>query len=251
MQYIITTSLGMDQALVSRAQEYAEKLGISYVHRRKQSIASLLKTVDGVLVVYRDKLVFEQANGKSLFFHPDTAMLRIKAERDPLLELIGSPMKRVLDCTMGLATDSLVMASGGHQVTALEHSRIIHFIVEQGLQFAQTGQIQLDRAMRSIETIWTDSLSYLQEQATDSFDVVYFDPMFSETIQESQNLSGLEQLADYSRLSDELLEEARRVAREKIILKAHFRDQTFEQLGFSRHVRPNQKFHYGELKLKK
>ena len=35
----------------------------------------------------------------------------------------------------------------------------------------------------------------------------------------------------------------------KIIIKAHFRDTVFEELGFERQVRPNQKLHYGVLEL--
>ena len=41
----------------------------------------------------------------------------------------------------------------------------------------------------------------------------------------------------------------KRVAREKIIIKAHFRDTVFEELGFERQIRPNQKLHYGVMDL--
>ncbi|MGZ7144944.1 class I SAM-dependent methyltransferase, partial [Streptococcus pyogenes] len=43
--------------------------------------------------------------------------------------------------------------------------------------------------------------------------------------------------------------ECKRVARRKIILKAHFRDTVFEDFGFTRQVRPYQKFHFGEIIL--
>ena len=42
---------------------------------------------------------------------------------------------------------------------------------------------------------------------------------------------------------------AKRVARQKIIIKAHFRDTVFEELGFERQIRPNQKLHYGVMDL--
>ena len=108
----------------------------------------------------------------------------------------------------------------------------------------------MDDARRAIQTKWIDSLTYLKEQIDNSVDVIYFDPMFSAEIKESNNLSGLVQMADGSRLSKELLLEAKRVARKKILVKAHFRDSVFEEFGFKRHVRPNQKFHYGEIRLK-
>ncbi|EHC03310.1 class I SAM-dependent methyltransferase [Streptococcus suis] len=251
MKIIVTTSLRMNQTLVLQAQEIAEQLNLDYQDRRKRSVQSILvKTeADAVLVVYQDQLVLEEKTGQKLFFHPDTAMLRIKSGRDPLLELLGPDKQTVLDCTMGLASDSIVLASAGHQVTALESSQLIHFIVSKGLQEFDSGKEVVNQAMRSIQTIWTDSLTYLKEQIDKSVDVIYFDPMFSEEIKESQNLSGLSGLADRSRLTEEIVSEVKRVARKKLIIKAHFRDQVFEEFGFKRHVRPNQKFHYGEIIL--
>lgn len=249
MKVIVTTSLGMNEAVVLRARNMAELLQLDYQERKKRSVQSFLTKADAVLVVYQDQLILEQKNGQRLFFHPDTAMLRIKSGRDPLLEMVGEPSKTVLDCTMGLASDSLVLASGGHKVTALESSFWTHFIISQGLQTCDTGNDLLNQAMRSIETVCMDSLSYLKNQPSKSVDVIYFDPMFSEDIKESQNLAGLEALANPAGLTEEVLAEAKRVAREKIILKAHFRDPIFEELGFQRLVRPNQKFHYGQILL--
>ncbi|MDW8750283.1 class I SAM-dependent methyltransferase [Streptococcus suis] len=249
MKVIVTTSLGMDEHLVQKAKNLAEELGIVYCDRRKQAVKVFLKQADAVLVVYKDRLVVEQKEGQKLFFHPDTAILRIKSGRDPLLELLGRNKQTVLDCTMGLASDSIVLASAGHQVTALESSQLIHFMVSRGLNEFDSGNNAVNQAMRSIQTIWTDSLTYLQSQADQSVDVVYVDPMFSQEIKESDNLDGLKPFANYTVLSEEFLKECRRVAGRKIIIKAHFRDEVFEKFGFERHVRPNQKFHYGEIIL--
>lgn len=240
----------MDSQLVSLAESIAKELPAIYLPRNKQALSRFFTDVARVLVVYKDRLVLEQVGGQSLFFHPDTAMLRIKAGRDPLLELIGDKPKTILDCTMGLASDSIVLASAGHQVTALESSQLIHFMVSRGLKEFDSGNEAVNQAMRSIEAIWTDSLPYLKNQADKSVDVIYFDPMFSKEIKESDNLDGLKPFANYSALSEEILVEAKRVARRKIIIKAHFRDSVFEEFGFKRHVRPSQKFHYGEIRLK-
>lgn len=249
MKVIVTTSLGMDEHLVQKAKNLAEELGLAYFDRRKHAVKVFLKQADAVLVVYKDRLGIEQKEGQKLFFHPDTAMLRIKSGRDPLLELLGPDKQTVLDCTMGLASDSIVLASAGHQVTALESSRLIHFIVSKGLQEFDSGKEVVNQAMRSIQTIWTDSLTYLKKQVDQSVDVIYLDPMFSQEITESDNLDGLKPFANYTALSEEFLSECKRVARKKIIIKAHFRDKVFEEFGFIRHVRPNQKFHYGEIIL--
>lgn len=244
----VTTSLGMNEALVAQAKEIAANLGLVYVERNKRSIGRLLADWEGVFVVYKDRLVLERRQEEPLFFHPDTAILRLKAERDPLLQLVGPGPKKVLDGTLGLGSDSIVLAASGHEVTGLESSKWIAYIVSRGLRSYKTGQADLDRRLASIRVIQQDSLSFLRQQEDAAFDVVYFDPMFSEEIVESANLRGLHGLADTSRLTADLLAEAQRVAREKIIIKAHFRDRVFEEFGFTRHVRPNQKFHYGEMK---
>ena len=146
---------------------------------------------------------------------------------------------------MGLASDSLVMAFAGHQVTAVEESSLIHLIVSQGLVALATSDSSLALAAQRIETVCGNSLTFLEHQADNSFDIVYFDPMFSETIQESKNLDSLSGLANPNRLTEKMLSQAKRVAKEAIIIKAHFRDIIFEELGFERQVRPNTKFHYG------
>ncbi len=40
---------------------------------------------------------------------------------------------------MGLGSDSIVLASAGHRVTALESSKLVHFIVSRGLQDFDSG----------------------------------------------------------------------------------------------------------------
>ncbi|HEL2383384.1 TPA: class I SAM-dependent methyltransferase [Streptococcus suis] len=253
MKIIVTTSLRMNHDLILQAREIAEQLNLDYQDRRKRSAQSILEKTEAnaVLVVYQGQLVLEEKNGQRFFFHPDTAILRIKSGRDPLLELLGPDKHTVLDCTMGLASDSIVLASAGHQVTASESSQLIHFMVSRGLKEFDSGNEAVNQAMRSIQTIWTDSLTYLQSQADQSVDVIYVDPMFSQEIEESDNLNGLKPFANYTALSEEFLSECRRVARKKVIIKAHFRDKVFEEYGFVRHVRPNQKFHYGEIILEK
>lgn len=246
---IITTSLRENEELIARAQALALDLGADYQSRRKLSLAKCLERFGPFYLLYKDRLSFINADASELTFHPDTAALRIKAPHDALVSLLGKSPKTILDATMGLASDSLVMAAVGNQVTALESQDVIFQVVSRGLTSYQTDDKQLEKAMRSIKTIKSDSLSFLKAQADNSFDIIYADPMFSETIKESENLEAIKPLANGSRLTEEWLNEAKRVAREKIIIKAHFRDTVFEELGFERQVRPNQKLHYGVLEL--
>lgn len=246
---IITTSLRENEELIARSQALALDLGADYQPRCKLSLAKCLERFGPFYLLYKDRLSFINADASELTFHPDTAALRIKAPHDALVSLLGKFPKTILDTTMGLASDSLVMAAVGNQVTALESQDVIFQVVSRGLASYQTDDKQLEKAMRSIKAIKSDSLSFLKAQADNSFDIIYADPMFSETIKESENLEAIKPLANGSRLTEEWLNEAKRVAREKIIIKAHFRDTVFEELGFERQVRPNQKLHYGVLEL--
>lgn len=247
---IITTSLRENEELIARSQALALDLGADYQPRCKLSLAKCLERFGPFYLLYKDRLSFINANASELTFHPDTAALRIKAPHDALVSLLGKSPKTILDTTMGLASDSLVMAAVGNQVTALESQDVIFQVVSRGLDSYQTDDKQLEKAMRSIKAIKSDSLSFLKAQADNSFDIIYADPMFSETIKESENLEAIKPLANGSRLTEEWLNEAKRVAREKIIIKAHFRDTVFEELGFERQVRPNQKLHYGFIDLR-
>ena len=103
--------------------------------------------------------------------------------------------------------------------------------------------------MRKIITHNYDCIDYLKRTSDNTFDIIYFDPMFSYDIAESTNLSGLAHLADNHFPYEEFIKEAYRVGRGKIIIKAHFRDSIFEKHNFTRIVRKNTKFHFGFLEI--
>ncbi len=82
-------------------------------------------------------------------------------------------------------------------MTALESQDVIFQVVSRGLASYQTDDKQLEKAMRSIKAIKSDSLSFLKSQADHSFDIIYADPMFSETIKESENLQAIKPLGQW------------------------------------------------------
>lgn len=122
---IITTSLRENEELIARAQALALDLGADYQPRRKLSLAKCLERFGPFYLLYKDRLSFINGEASELTFHPDTAALRIKAPHDALVSLLGKSPKTILDTTMGLASDSLVMAAAGNQVTALESQEVI------------------------------------------------------------------------------------------------------------------------------
>ena len=241
---IVTTSVKTSNELIKVAKNHALNLELDFYYRNKKTIKELLSSFDGLVVIYKNKISYFEDNSE-LFFHLDTTALKLKNnDNEPLTELIPQSSS-VLDCTMGLASDSILLSYYGNKVTALEKNRIIHYIVSDGLRNYIASDNKILSAMRSITTHNIDCLEYLKKCEDNSFDIIYFDPMFSHNIKESMNLSGIEPLADYNFPTKVFLEEARRVAKNKIIVKAHFRDNIFEKYNFKRIIRKNTKFHYG------
>ena len=59
-------------------------------------------------------------------------------------------------------------------VCAVEASPLLHFVVSEGLQNYQVEDVDLNNAMRRIETVYAEADEYLYTLPADSFDVVYF-----------------------------------------------------------------------------
>lgn len=248
--FTITTAINETDDLLEKAKRLAKQFNMPFVYRQKRTVQHCLKTYGTLLIIYKHKeeLVFNTQ--QTLFFHPNTAVIRIKSQKDPLVQLVGT-YKTVLDCTMGLASDALVIGSGHNTVVALEKNPLIYYLTTNGLQTYCHKDDTINVLMRSIKTVHTDYLTYLQSLKDNSVDVIYIDPMFSHTIDESTNIAGIQQLERYTPLNELFIQHAKRVAKEKIIIKAHYRDDVFERFGFERIVRKTIKFHYGVLMIQK
>jgi len=246
MTLIVTTAIEKEAKLVKRAQDLAQLYGGVYQDRGKRTMKQIYRQAEGTLVLNKIELIYYDAEGQKLFFHPNTAWLRVLNGRDPLLEALACPAgASVLDATMGMASDSLVMQYFGYQVTALESNPLVHLIVSGGLSRFVMEDSRFTQAMRDLVTFCQDHESYLAQVEDKSIDCVYFDPMFKVGIEESKNLDGIRLLANRQPLTEEALEQAKRVARHRVVVKAHYQDPIFEDLGLTRIKRPNTKFHYG------
>ncbi|MGM7722017.1 class I SAM-dependent methyltransferase [Metabacillus sp. Hm71] len=256
---IVTTSGRPDIHLIQTAMEIATELNGHFLKRNKQAVADIKKSYrEDVLVVGKNRLELHVlCQNSPLFFHPNSAMFRIKrlikGETDPFCEACSlQEGDFVLDCTLGLASDSIiasyVVGEKGF-VKGIEESKSLAYIVKNGLQQWETGLDVLDQAMKRIHVTISDHLSYLRECPEHSFDVIYFDPMFEETIEGSIGLLPLKSVANFSALRKEAIMEAKRVARRRIVLKDHWKSSRFQELGFTVQVRKSAKFHYGVIEI--
>lgn len=243
---VITTIRKVTDDLTKKAKTIAQNLDIPYVLRNNLGIEKIKQqyATDTVIIVKKDKLVLDLPEGE-MFFHPNMAQVRIKRLRcggtDNMLEAMGGrdflKGKKILDCTLGFASDAIVSSYGvgiEGTVIGLEVNPLISLIVKDGLQTYLPTNYDLKSAMDNIQVINKDYLSFLQKQPDNSFDVIYFDPMFRHALTDSKNLNPLRQLADKRAVSLEALNEAKRVAKYRIVFKENSRSLEFNRLGFTK-----------------
>jgi hypothetical protein len=251
----VTTAGRTNPIMIEEAKRVAFDLDCMYQERNKKSILSLhSRFQDNCIVVGKERLELFLLDGEEpFFFHPNSSMFRIKRlmrnEHDPFIDATGLRQgMSFFDCTLGLASDSIVasfVVGPTGKVVGTEENKYLAYLVNRGLRNWESGLAEMDEAMRSVSVIHSNALSRLKEIPSNEFDCVYIDPMFEETILESDGIRALAELAAYTEVSEEFILEAKRVARKRLVLKDHFRSGRFEKFGFSVVKRPSAKFHFG------
>ena len=227
MKLAVTTSGKASPAMSALARRKAVEWGVPFYARgRKEPITPLLgELADALLVFGGDDGVSLWDREGEIHCHPGIAKLRIKElERggaDRLIEVTElRPGDRVLDCTLGLGQDALVMAKAvgeSGKVVGLEKSFALYALASTGL----TG----------VEVVHADAAEFLRQQPTGSFDVVYFDPMFDRPKKAQPSFEVLRRYAEHAPLGPELFDEARRVTRRWVVVKAGKYSGALKRLG--------------------
>ncbi|MEH7236482.1 class I SAM-dependent methyltransferase [Bacillus sp. JJ1562] len=256
---IITTAGRTNDEMVKLAKTVAAELDAPYIQRNKRSISNLQElNHEDILVVGKNRIEIQPRHGgEALFFHPNSAMFRMKrimkGENDPFIHASGlAEGNTILDCTLGLGSDSIVasfVVGETGKIVSLEGNKYLYYLLKGGLKSWDTGYPLMNKAMTRIEVQHDTYESYLATCPPKSFDVVYFDPMFEETIEESEGIKGLRNFAIYSTLTPKAIEQAKRVAIQKVVLKDHWKSEQFERYGFTVFKRKSAKFHFGVIDI--
>lgn len=254
---IVTTAGRTNTEMIKQAEDIAVQLKIPYIPRKKRSVQMVQQEAnDGCLVIGKGRLeLYPFGENEPCFFHPNSAMFRIKrlqnGEGDPFIDATHlTPGKKLLDCTFGLGSDSITASyMVGEQgcITGCEGNHFLAYVMKMGLQTWNDGTPSILAAMRRIELKSTLALDLLKTLPDNSYDCVYFDPMFEENVSESHGIKGVSRLAVYEPLTEEAIDHAYRVASECVVLKDHYRSSRFERFGFAVQIRKTTKFHFGIL----
>ncbi len=246
MDSIVTTVQHPAADVIQMAQELAAKLAVPYVERNRQSIAALKEKyrVSNLLVAAAAGPTVHTATGE-YFFHLSMAELRIKnlinGKHDHMVAAMGlNTGMSVLDCTLGLATDAIVasfIVGEAGFVVGLESQPIIALITEYGLQhFAPDplpAEYDIISALRRIRVKNTDYYEHLAVLPAASFDIVFFDPMFRNPIQTSSNFKPIRSLADPRQVTVAAIQQACRVAKQRVVVKEAANSDEFSRLGIA------------------
>lgn len=238
---IITTSANQ-QELAQEAHKIALELNITYVPRQHYSIAKLreITGIDNILVLELNRLIINMPGGK-YFFHPNMAKLRInelqKEKEDIMIKVLNlQPSDSVLDCTMGIGSDAVLISYcvPEGKVVALESNPLMAKANTYGVAHYVDPEPHVTEAIRRIEVVHADYNDFLAKCPDQSFDIVYLDPMFRKPKLQSVSLNPLRELANHEPLSDQALSNARRVARKLVVFKEASGSTEFERLGCER-----------------
>lgn len=252
----VTTGLKAKDHYVETAEEYAAAINAPYVERKERSMTKMRETYGDVLLVITDQaklFVGEQ----EFFFHPSMAYTRIRrlknGENDIVIARSGAqPGDVILDCTLGLGSDAIVFAHAvgeTGQVIGIEASPVIATLVRRGMQELTVDVKEVNQAMRRVQVIEGDHLEYMKKLPDRSVDIVYFDPMFRRTVEDSASIEPLRILGDDNPLRLEAVEEAKRIARRRVVMRERWYSREFARLGFTLPRKSTGTTNYGIIEI--
>jgi 16S rRNA (guanine1516-N2)-methyltransferase len=137
--------------------------------------------------------------------------------------LRGGHRPRVVDATAGLGRDAFRMAYAGCDVTAVERSPVLFALLEDGVTRALSDPEIRERLDNRLRLVHADARAFLKNLPPDRApDVVYLDPMYparkkSALVKHEMRL--LRGIVGDDLDSNELFELARRIARDRVVVK--------------------------------
>lgn len=241
MKIAVTTTREADENLNIKAEAIAKELEIPFISRGNLSINKvfLKNDYDYLLITEKDKLVIKGKDDSTLFWHPNMAELKINSIRSGSKESLSEACRaeegdRILDCTLGLGSDSLVLSCATGRkgsVVGTEVNKYIAYLTKNGLERYKNDQERTIDYRGNIEVVNQSYEDYLGEQEDSSFDIVYFDPMFKNPNKKSTTINAFRSFADHRGLTKEVLAEALRVCRKRVVIKERYGENDLQKLG--------------------
>lgn len=236
MRFFVTTSHNSSYDQILKAQKLAQELGTEYLP--KKTAIEVMKTLqyDFYYTVEKERLLIRWADG-TFFFHPSSAKMRMRnikhGQKEYLLEAMQlEGTEKILDLTLGLGSDAILMAAFLTEgiILGLEDSIHIYTIVKEGLISYHDSADWVNESARRIFPVHGNYKTYLDSLPPRSYDMIYCDPMFDHPVMSSSGLNPIRPFANYEVLEEADVEKMRRVATKRIVFKTLANDHLLENI---------------------
>ncbi len=241
----LITTTRKEKALDSiGAEDFKKIYGGLFVERKERSLEGLIAEFNPTSIVVFEEgfptLYDPNQLSSPLRFHLNIGALRLQKVQnngnDRFLEVSGIEAgMKVLDGTLGLGTDALLSAwavGDTGKVVALEGSKAIFSIVDFSLhKIGQGGDDLLAELARRIEVKQIEFSAYSKVQETNTFDIVYLDPMFDKPRGKSIGIQPIRLWAFDQLLTAETAREAFRLCKRRMIIKEAKGSHCWEELS--------------------
>ena len=206
IKFAVTCNKNDARRMKAVAKAWAAELQVPYVERYENgSLDVMLQDLqaDALLIASKKGPQIYTREGM-LLYHPGLGKVRWqrvvqRGERDNFLTAMDLRSgQRILDCTVGLAADALLASHAVGEtgkVIGLEASLPLWFLTSMGTASYKGKFAELNADLRRIEIIHAEADEYLKVQPADSFDAVYFDPMFRQPVRKSSEMVPIRPLA--------------------------------------------------------
>ena len=228
IRFAVTSNKNDNRKLIEQAKSWAQQLQVPYVKRYDNG------SLDAMLADHHlDALLIAGKNGPQLYspegmllYHPGLGKVRWqrvvqRKENDNFLTAMDlSQGQRVLDCTVGLAADALLASHAVGEtgkVVGLEASLPLWFLSSRGIMLYKSKIPELEQDLQRIEIIHAEASKFLKTLPENSFDALYFDPMFRQPVRKSSEMVPLRPLAFHEPLKLETVELALKAAPRVVI----------------------------------
>ncbi|MEL7368782.1 MAG: class I SAM-dependent methyltransferase, partial [Myxococcota bacterium] len=215
---LVTTAYRPGSILRARAADVASRCGAPFVERA--SLEQLKQRADCLYIVGRKEEFLYGAAGRFVAGEGLLKLKRLDGLAHPLIRAVApedTATRTVFDGTLGGAQDALHLAfMAGLTIDGVDASPALVCLVED---FLRRAADRWGDAAGRVRPKIGDSAQVLRTLPNDAYDVVYFDPMFDRAMPSQPDFQVLRQLAHLAPLSNEMLTEAVRVARQRVVVK--------------------------------
>ncbi len=166
----------------------------------------------------------KKASGVSVDFANKTLLHRIKfggGFGEDLAKAVSLSTKftpTILDASAGLGRDAFVLASLGSKVSLLERNDVVYHLLENGIARG-TNNLTVSSVVARLKLLEKNSWNKIAEN---SFDVVYFDPMFPHKQKSAlvkKEMRIFQSLVGADLDSDLFLDKALKIAKKRVVIK--------------------------------